>query len=127
MVYADVAGKVAAHMPAGPDRDEILELVRIGLAFRRQHGGRRPGFLHRYVAGVVERLGPDVTFDALVEELQVEAARRGEGARVPVEQVSRSFETITFHDPRKGRKQIAFGTLRNLLTKARAEKFPRSA
>lgn len=124
--FLGATGRLVAFVPAGPERDELLVLVRLGQAFRRQQqAGRRPGFLHRYVAAIVERLGPRVTFDELVAELQVEAGRRLAGdERVPLEEASRSWEVIKFHDPRRGRIEVTFGRLRNLLTEIRREKFP---
>jgi hypothetical protein len=118
---APVLARLAELLPPGAERDEVLELVRIGLAFRAHQAGRHPGFLYRHVAQIVERLGPRVTFDSLVSELQLEASRRDEGGAEPVERCSRSSEVVTYHDPRHGRRHARFGTLRNLLTRAKRE------
>ena len=115
------------YVPAGPQRDEILELVRIGTKFRQQqHAGRRPGYLHRYIASLVERLDKSsVTFECLLEELEMEAARRNLGADdaalTPVEIVNRVWELMTYHHPKRGRLQVAFGTLRNHFTAAKKQ------
>jgi hypothetical protein len=56
-------------------------------------------------------------------ELELEAARRelaGEKAS-PIEKVDRIWEVLTYHDPKKGRMQMPFGTLRNQLTQAKKQ------
>ena len=40
-------------MPDCPERDELLGLVRIGVAFQAQHCGRKAGFLRNYVEAIV--------------------------------------------------------------------------
>ena len=109
-------------IPEGPKRDELLGLVRIGIIFsQQQHAGRRPGFLHRYVAGIVARMAPPVTFERLIEALELAATRRNGGDETPIEHCSRAFELLTYHDPRKGRLQVTFGRLRNIFTEAKRE------
>lgn len=109
------------YIPSGPRRDELLGLVRIGITFKNQQTGRRPGFLHRYIVGIVGRMAQPVTFDGLLAELELEAVRRESDEGVPIERVSRSFLLITYHHPRKGRLQVAFGTLRNIFTQAKKD------
>jgi hypothetical protein len=117
--YADVTGRLYSLLPEGPERDELLGFARMGVLWKRQHVGRRPGFLQNYVQGVVDRLGVKPTFPELLDELELEAARRnlhGERAS-PIEQVNRVWELITFHDPKKGRLQRTYKTFANKLAK----------
>jgi len=109
------------YIPAGPKRDELLGLVRIGIRFRDQQTGRRPGFLHRYIVDTVASMEQLWTFDALLAALELEAMRRSEDCDVPIEHVSRAFELLTYHDPKKGRLQVTFGRLRNIFTDAKRE------
>ena len=53
-------GALVQYVPEGPERDELLGLLRIGMAFRAQQRGRRPGFLTGYVRALVaeERAAP---------------------------------------------------------------------
>jgi hypothetical protein len=115
-------GTLVRCIPAGLERDELLGLVRIGIKFAaQQHAGRRPGFLHRYVAGVVASMTAPVTFERLIVELELAAARRNGGGETPIEQCSRSFELLTYHDPGRGRLQVSFGRLRNIFTESKRE------
>lgn len=114
------------YIPAGAKRDELLGLVRIGITFsQQQHAGRRPGFLHRYITGITKRIKPPATFERLLEELELEAARRNLGADgeagTPIETVNRVWELVTYHHPKRGRLQVAFGTLRNYFTAAKKD------
>lgn len=101
------------------DPATLLHLARLGAAFASQHRGRRPGFLHRTLQDVVA--GRRLTFDALLAELEIAAARRElYGAQVsPVEKVDRIWRLLTYHDPKRGRVQATFGTVRNHLTTIR--------
>ena len=104
-----------AHLPPGFERDELVRLVRVGAKFAEQHRGRRPGFLRRYVGELVRRLETR-TFAALLVELELDAVRRdvrGERAS-PIERVDRSFEVLTYHDPKHGRRQVTFKRIRNI-------------
>lgn len=130
MEHCDTAtGCLVQYVPAGPDRDVLLGLVRIGVRFRAQQCGRRPGFLNRYIVRIVQEMAPPVTFANLLTELDLAAARReaSEGRGEPIERVSRTWEQLTFHDPQRGRQQITFGRLRNIFTDAKKSKFPASA
>lgn len=103
-----------AHLPPGFERDELVRLARLGAKFAAQHRGRRPGFLRRYVRELVGKLETR-TFEALLVELELDAVRRdvlGEDAS-PIERVDRSFEVLTYHDPKHGRRQVTFKTIRN--------------
>ena len=105
-----------------------MRLIRLGAAFRNQHVGRRRGFLHRYIDGLVARMVPPVTFDMLLGELELESVRRAgdDGERVPVERISRSFSLLKYHDPKHGEQQVTFGRLKNILTESKRSAFPAS-
>lgn len=117
--YAGCTGLLDTLLPADcQERDELLGLVRIGVAFKTQHHGRRPGFLHQYISSIVERMEAPVTFEKMLEELELEAARRnlhGEEGK-PVEIVNRVWALVVYHHPTKGRQQVTFKTLKNILT-----------
>lgn len=114
-------GYAAQHLPPGPERDEVLGLIRVGVKFSAQHNGSKPGFMHRYLLGLANGMGGDLSFERLLLELRFEARRRALlGAdKSPIEQVDESFELLTWHDPRRGRRQTPFGTLRNAWTGVR--------
>lgn len=127
--YADATGRLASMLPPGPERDDMLALVRLGVKFKQQHRGRRRGHLHAYISGVIFATKAPATFEALLDALELAAARRalrGEAAS-SIEKVDRVWDQVTFHDPRAGRKQITFGRLRNIFTAVRKEQFPTSA
>ncbi len=63
-------------MFGGVEQDKVLELARLGMSFRAQHMGRRPGKLSRLVLDRTRRAGPPYTFARLLDELSLEAARR---------------------------------------------------
>lgn len=114
-------GYAAAHLPPGPDREEVLCLIRIGVKFAAQHNGSKPGFMHRYLLGLAGRMGADLSFERLLIELRLEASWRAllGVEKSPIEKVDEEFELLTWHDPRRGRRQMAFGTLRNTWTAVR--------
>lgn len=116
-------------LPPGPERDKLQHLARVGLAFEAQQHGRKPGFIRQYVAGIVARLPAPVTFGKLLEEMELEAARRATqpGAAVPIETVNRVWGLVTYHHPRKGRVQVTFKTLRNHLTPCKKQCAPKTA
>lgn len=124
-------GGLVHYVPAGPLRTQLLGLVRIGVKFKQQHhAGRRPGFLHGYIVGIVGRMESPETFERLLEELEFEASRRNQvepGEPLsPVESVNRVWETVRFQHPSRGENEITFATLRNYLTEAKRIKFPAS-
>lgn len=113
-------GCASLYLPPGERRDEILGLIRIGLRFREQQVGKRPGILSRLVLECARRIGKPYSFAQLLDELELEAARRdlyGEQAS-PVEKVDRIWQLVTIHT-KKGREQKPFGTVRNHLTRAK--------
>ena len=61
------------------------------------------------------------TFSGLLFELELAAIRRAENGEscepIEIESVNRIWETIIFHDKKKGRIQKPFGTVRNCLTR----------
>lgn len=114
-------GYAAQHLPPGPERDECLGLIRAGVTFTAQQNGRKPGFLHCFLLALAGRLEGDLSFNGLLLELRVEARKRellGEETS-PVEKVDEAFEVLTYHEPRRGRIQMPFGTLRNKWTEVR--------
>ena len=118
-------GMLLRFIPEGPERDELLGLVRIGVVFRNQQHGRRPGFLTRYVRRVVGTINRP-TFAALLIELELEALRRdlrGEDAS-PIERVNREWEMVTYHDPKRGRQQVSFKHIRNIATLRTKKHYP---
>ena len=119
-------GYAAENLPPGEQTNQIITLIRLGAVFRSHHVGRRRGFLHRYIDGIVARMVPPVTFDRLLAELEMEAVRRSadDGERIPIERVSRSFEIVKLHDPKHGEQQITFGRLKNILTESKRERIP---
>ena len=113
-------GYLFNNLPEGPERDEALGLIRIGLKFQGQQCGRRPDYFTRYLADVTRGLKRP-TFSALLAELELCAARRERYgvAGNPVEKIDRLWKLATFHHPKKGRVQLTFKTLRNKLMLAR--------
>jgi hypothetical protein len=115
----NIANYLETALPPSPEREEVLELVRLGLSFQKeQRIGRRPGPFKAYLLKLVRNIEGSVTFDRLLDELELEAARRdmyGEKAS-PIEKVNRVWEIITYHHPRNGCQQLTFKTARNKLT-----------
>lgn len=97
-----------------------MALIRLGMVFRAQHTGKRPGPLAHLIFDCAKRAGPPHTFARLLDELELAAARRElDGPQAaPIEKVDRVWQIITIHT-KKGREQISFGTVRNHFTKAR--------
>ncbi len=118
--HCTATGYAKENLPRGKQRDEILGLVRIGLKFKSQQVGKRPGVLARTVLDCAKRAGPPYSFAQQLDELERAAARRelhGE-AESPVEKVDRIFELVTLHT-KFGRAQVPFSTMRNHLTTAK--------
>lgn len=119
-IPSTATGCVSVYVPPGKMRDEIIGLIHTGIQFQRQHVGRRPGQLSRLVLDCARRIGKPYSFAQLLDELELEAARRnlyGERAS-PIEKVDRIFELVTVH-LKQVRKQVPFGTVRNHLTRAK--------
>ena len=115
----NITSYLETALPPSPERDHLITLVRLGLSFQKHHRvGKRPGPLKAYLLKVTGRIDAPLTFDRLLEELELEAVRRGMHgtAASPVEKVDRVWEIITYHHPRAGRQQLTFKTLRNKLT-----------
>lgn len=110
---------VETSLPPSPEREELLGLVRLGLSFQKQQRiGKRPGFLKDYLLQLLSTMEGPVTFDRLLQELELEAVRRDMDVEDenPIEKVDRIHELITCYHPRTGRQQLTFKTLRNKLT-----------
>ena len=118
-IDSTATGLLVRYVPAGPKRDELLALVRIGIKFGpQQRIGKRPGCLAQLVLDCARRAGPTYSFAQLLDQLELEAARRelhGEQAS-PVEKVDRVWQLATAHLPKRGRVQVPFKTLQNHLT-----------
>jgi hypothetical protein len=114
---------VETALPPSPEREELLTLVKLGLSFQRQQRiGKRPGFLKDYLLRLLTTIEGTVTFDRLLQELELEAARRdiyGENES-PIEKVDRVWEIISYHHPRTGRQQLSFKSIRNKLSWCKA-------
>jgi hypothetical protein len=106
-------------LPASPERDEVLSVVRLGLSFQQQQRiGKRPGFLKGYLLKLLPTIEGAVTFDRLLAELELEAARRemyGTEAS-PIEKVDRVWQIVTYHHPKTGRQQLTFKSIMNKLS-----------
>lgn len=114
-------GYAAEYLPPGPEREEVLGLIRIGVKFAAQHNGRKHGFLHGFLLDLARGMGGELSFERLLLRLRHEALKRdllGDEAS-PMEKVDDGFELLTYHDPRRGRVQMPFGTLRNRWTDVR--------
>ncbi|PTR07108.1 hypothetical protein C8R32_10864 [Nitrosospira sp. Nsp5] len=110
---------IETSLPPGPERDQIIGLVNLGLSFQQQQNkGRRPGPLKAYLLKLIQKIDGPVSFDRLLEELELEAVRRDMHgtAASPIEQVNRVWAIVTYHHPRNGRQQLTFKTIRNKLT-----------
>lgn len=119
--FGGATGALVSYVPAGDDQDELLGLVRMGVRFKANHIGKRPGALSRLILDCTRRAGPPYTFAGLLNELALEAARRdlhGEHAS-PVEKICRIWALVTIHLPKQGRVQVPFATVRNHLTAAK--------
>lgn len=115
-------GCLVEYVPAGDDREMLLGLLRIAAPFAaQQRVGKRPEFLRNYIAGIVAEMKDPPTFENLRDELMLAATRRaaGDGKHEPIERVSESFELVIYHHPTRGRQQVTFGHVRNLLTAAK--------
>jgi hypothetical protein len=115
---------VETTLPPSPEREELLTLVKLGLSFQRQQNiGKKPGFLKVYLLKLLPTIENPVTFDRLLLELELEAARRdmyGTEAS-PIEKVDRLFQLVTYHHPRTGRQQLTFKSIRNKLSWCKKE------
>jgi hypothetical protein len=125
MLSAEIE-RYLSSLPSSPELEKIVRLARVGLAFETQQCGRKHGFIRNYVAALVSKMQPPITFERLLEEMELEAARRAtqSGTQSPVETVNRVWELVTYHDPQKGRRQVTFKTLRNHLTPCKKTLIP---
>ena len=107
---------VLRHVPPGSARDELVSVIRVGSAFVRQQCGGKHGPLTAFVSEVTDALrkaNKTPSFENLLDALdtlQVRHDRR-------VEEVDRIGQFAILYLP--GRREVAFKTLRNALTKAR--------
>lgn len=113
-------GYAAQHLPSGDETETVMRLLRLGVKFDRREG-KRPGYLHKYITNLVAQIPQKPTFEKLLVALELEAVRRDQDEDSPVSRVSRSFEIMKFHHPKKGELEIPFGTLRNYFTAVKKE------
>lgn len=117
----EMVALLTAYIPASPQRDELIDAVRIGLKFKHQHIGKKPGALSRLVLDCARRAGAPYSFEQLIEEMEFSAARRdlhGERAS-PIEKIDRLYQLAIIHLPKRGRVHVPFGTVGNHLTAAK--------
>lgn len=124
--FADATGRLVRFVPASPERDELLLLVRAGIPFARQHHtGGHPGFLRSYITGIVARMKPPVTFNQLLHELTLDEKKRNSSdtgkSLPPIIYVNWVWEVVTYDHPRRGEVQTTFGNIRNILSKAKKD------
>lgn len=118
LLYADVTGRLYSLLPEGPERDELLGFARLGVDMKRQHVGKRPEFLQQYIQELVDQEVKKPSFAELLIILEAEAYRRDrQNDHSPIEKVDRTWEILTYHDDHKRRRQVAFETVRNKLSR----------
>lgn len=119
-------GYLFDNLPDGPERDELLGLIRVGLAFRGQQCGRKPDQITNYIADLVSKLSKP-TNAALLERLESASTKHDYGANeVAVVLVNRVFEVVQFHHPRRGTVEISFKRLQNVMTIAKKIHAPKN-
>jgi hypothetical protein len=111
------------NLPDSPEKDEILGLLRVMAAWKKNHCGRRPGAVHKYLMEVADGLGDNLSFDALVLELRYRLLR-GHGnyansADGLLDDVDTAEQTVTWCEPGKDCRTMPFSTLANKWTKVR--------
>jgi hypothetical protein len=119
-----VTGYVYDNLPEGPERDEAIVMIRLGVKFAAQQNiGKKPGFMACYLTDLATRIKGPLTFESLLLALRIQALTLSvdDESDSPIENVDLSFELLTYHHPRRGRLQMPFGTLRNYLTKVKKD------
>ena len=111
-------GYAATHLPPGAEADEIIGMVRIVTAWRKSQSGRRPGAVHNYLLEVADKLGDNLSWDALVIELRIRVLR-GNDADMILDDVDTGNETVTWCEPGKDCHTMPFSTLQNKWSKVR--------
>lgn len=100
-------------------KKELIDLANAAIPFKEQQKkGKRPEAFRRYIESLVKKMDRP-TFLGLIFELELAALRRAENGEncEPIESVNRIWETVIFHDKKKGRIQKPFGTVKNCLTR----------
>lgn len=120
--FAGATGTLFNLLPPGEERDTMLGLIRLGITMRLQQGGKRPEYLRRYITELVATMPKKATFNDLLDELSLCAARRDLYGVLasPIEKVDRVWEVLTYWHPKRGRIQVQFESLENTLTKAKS-------
>lgn len=108
---ATATGYCAEYLPEGPERDEALGLIRVGLIFRAEQRGRKPDAITAYLALLVREM-PKPSFRTLLEKLEADSARHDYGAGECVcVGINRVHEVATFFHPKRGELEISFPSL----------------
>lgn len=119
--FETATGTLARLVPPGPELDELLGLVRIGVAFKAQrHVGKRPGALANLILDCARRAGPPYRFESVLVELAFAAQRRallGDRSSIVLD-VDKRDEVVTISESR-GSREVPFKTLQNHLTTAK--------
>lgn len=116
-------GYLFDNLPAGPERDQALGLVRVGLKFQAQQSGRKSDSITRYLASLARGL-PKCSISALLEKLETESFRHDYGAGAcACTRVNRIHETVTFWHPKRGETEISFPSLIVKLSRLKKSSF----
>jgi hypothetical protein len=118
--FYPTTGGLYEHIKDAPDCQDMLEVYRHGLKFKKEQRGHQ-GETSKLVYACASRAVQPCSFQKLLEQLHAEALKRerdGERASI-VERVSYADELVTLHTV-KGERHITFATLRGHLTPARS-------
>jgi hypothetical protein len=110
--HCTATGCLSLYVHDAEDLEKLLGIVRLGVAIKAQHVGRRPGFLRCYLQQVFEDMHGDVTFERFIDRLENSILEPGS----PIEIVKRKFLFLTYFHPKEGRKECTFKTLENYLS-----------
>lgn len=113
-----VTGYAAKHLPPGDEAAEIIGMLRVVSAWRKNQSGRRPGAVHKYLLEVADNLADNLSFDALVLELRFRVLR-GYDDDLILDDVDTGAETVTWCEPGKDCHTMPFSTLQNKWSKVR--------
>lgn len=114
----DPPGYAAQHLPPGAESDEVVRLLRVISAWEKRQSGRRPGPVHKYLMEVADKMGDNLSFDALVIQLRINVLR-GHDADLILDDIDAGDETVTWCEPFKDCYTMPFSTLQNKWSKVR--------
>jgi hypothetical protein len=120
--FITATGKLSRYVSADTDDGaELYGLLRTAMKFIEQQGkGRGEGFFKKFVIKVCKRL-PELTFEKLIQELELEAVRRQRGSVTPISRVDRTRGGRAWFYHRGEEDFRRFKTLRNYMTDAKAQ------